>query len=55
MNMGWLLRLRRMAQHPPSPHRFKFLAFVLIVCILLFGYESLFGWPEWLTVNRGRR
>ena len=55
MNMLWLLRMRKWAQHPPSPKTRKLIAIVAVVSFLIFGYEQLFGWPEWLTVNRGRR
>ncbi len=55
MNMMWLLRMKRLVQHPPSPQRLKLIAIVVLACFVLFGYERLFGWPAWLTVNSARR
>jgi len=55
MNMIWLLRMKQWVQHPPSPQRLKLIAFVVIACFVIFGYERLFGWPDWLTVNSMRR
>lgn len=55
MNMLWLLRMRKWVQHPPSPKTRKLIAIVVVACFLIIGYEYLFGWPEWLTVNKGMR
>jgi len=55
MNMMWLLRMKRWVQHPPSPQRLKLIAVVVALSLLLFGYEHFFGWPDWLTVNKGGR
>ncbi len=55
MNMLWLLRMRRLLQNPPSPKRLKWIAVIIVISLLIFGFEQLFGWPEWLTVNKGIR
>ena len=55
MNLFWLLRMKRWAEHPPSPRMLKLIAFVVIISLLLYGYERAFGWPDWLTVNPARR
>ena len=53
MNLLWLLRASRWARHPPSARRVKLVLAVLLLVGLLYGIESLWGWPEWLSVNRG--
>jgi hypothetical protein len=55
MNMLWLLRLRRLLQHPPSKQRVMLVIVVLVVCAALVGVEKIWGWPAWLTVNKVRR
>ena len=57
MNMMWLMRMKRWAQHPPSPRRVKFILAVIAICLILVGYEYVFGWPEALTLegNPSRR
>ncbi|HOZ31454.1 MAG TPA: hypothetical protein PLM52_01145 [Tabrizicola sp.] len=53
MNYGlWLLRAKRWAQNPPSWGRVKLVLGVLAICIVIAGFERVFGWPDWLTVNR---
>ncbi len=50
----WLLRAKRWAQHPPSAGRVKLIFGVVALCLLIAGYEWVFGWPDWLTVDRLR-
>jgi len=57
MNPMWLVRMARWARHPPSADRVKLVVAVIVICLLLFAIERLFGWPDWLTPNlspRGR-
>jgi hypothetical protein len=54
MNMIWLLRMARWARNPPSPQRVKLVLGVIALCLVIFGYEWLFGWPDWLTPQRLR-
>ncbi|MDV4168065.1 hypothetical protein [Rhodovulum sp. FJ3] len=51
MNM-WLVRASRWARNPPSMNRVIFGAVVIAICLVLFGIERIWGWPEWLTPNR---
>tara|TARA_B100000446_G_scaffold78372_1_gene74290 strand:+ start:5960 stop:6136 length:177 start_codon:yes stop_codon:yes gene_type:complete len=51
MNM-WLVRAARWARNPPSMNRVIFGAVVIAICLVLFGIERIWGWPEWLTPNR---
>ncbi len=55
MNMRHFLRMAKWARNPPSEKRVKLVLFVLTVCLTLFGYERLFGWPEWLTIDKPPR
>lgn len=51
MNLTWLLRMARWARHPPSPRRVKLVLGVAAACLLLWGIEQIWGWPDWLMVN----
>ncbi len=55
MNPIWLIRMARWARNPPSPGRVKLVLGVIACCLVLFGIERIFGWPDWLTVNNIRR
>jgi len=52
MNPLWLLRLTRWARNPPSPHRAMVIFAIIALCLMLYGIESVFGWPDWLTPER---
>ena len=47
----WLIRMARLARHPPPMWRVKLGIGVGIFCLILFGIEQFWGWPEWLSVN----
>lgn len=49
-----MLRLAKLVRHPPSKSRQILVAVVLGVAALLWGIESIWGWPEWATVNKLR-
>ncbi len=51
-HLAWLVRAKRWAQNPPSPGRVRLIFAVIGFCLLIAGYEWVFGWPEWLAVNR---
>ncbi len=52
MNPMWLLRMKRLVQNPPSPTRIKIIVVVLAICLAFWGFEQIWGWPDWLTVNK---
>ncbi|MGJ8622372.1 MAG: hypothetical protein ACSHW1_06300 [Yoonia sp.] len=54
MNHRWLVKAKRWAQNPPSPAQIKFIAALIGLCLILFGIEHVFGWPDALTPNRLR-
>lgn len=51
MNPIWLIRMSRWARHPPPMGRVKLVVGVIVLCLVLFGIEYFWGWPDWLTVN----
>jgi hypothetical protein len=53
--LHWLLRAKRWVQNPPSAGRVKLVFGVVAICLVIFGIERLFGWPEWMTVNSLRQ
>ena len=53
--LHWLLRAKRWVQNPPSAGRVKLVFGVLAICLVIFGIERLFGWPDWMTVNSLRQ
>jgi hypothetical protein len=55
MNPIWLLRMKRWVQHPPSMGRVMLVAGVVVICLVIAGAETVWGWPDWLTVNKVRR
>jgi hypothetical protein len=55
MNFFWLLRASRMARHPPSGKRLILIGVVLVIVLGFYGIEQIWGWPEWLTPEGGRR
>ncbi len=52
MNPLWLLRLVRLLRHPPSKSRVVLILVVLGIVAALYGIEHIWGWPDWLQVNR---
>lgn len=55
MNLRPFLRMAKWARNPPSEKRVKLVLLVLAISLLLFGYERLFGWPDWLTLDTASR
>jgi hypothetical protein len=51
----WLLRMKRWAQHPPSPRKVMLVLGVIAACLALVAVERFIGWPEALTVERTGR
>ncbi len=53
--LRWLMKAKRWAQNPPSMRQVAFTFGIIAACLAVAGYEWLFGWPEWLTVNSLRK
>lgn len=49
MNLRGLMRMALWARRPPSEARVRLVLAVLAICLALFGFERVFGWPDWLT------
>lgn len=47
----WLLKSKRLAQNPPPMKTVLIYVGVIAACLAVAGFEWLFGWPDWLTVN----
>jgi hypothetical protein len=52
--MNWLIRMARWARHPPSPGRVKLVFAVIALCLVVYGIDRIWGWPDWLTPNSGK-
>lgn len=50
--LHWLVRAKRWALNPPSEGRVRLVFGVIAACLLIVGWEWVFGWPEWLALNR---
>lgn len=55
MNYRLLLRIAKLVRRPPSRQQQIIVAVVLAAAAMIWGYEALFGWPEWATVNSSPR
>jgi len=51
MNLRTFLRMAKLARNPPSASRVKLVFGAIAVCLIVFAFERLFGWPEWLTID----
>lgn len=51
INPRHFLRMARWARNPPSEKRIILIAVAIAICLILFGWERIFGWPDWLTVD----
>jgi hypothetical protein len=49
---AWLIRAKRWAQNPPSAGQVKLVFSVIAICLVIYGVERVFGWPDWLVPNR---
>ena len=52
--MRWLIRMARWARHPPSPGRVKLVFVVIGLSLAIYGFERIWGWPDWLTPDAGK-
>ena len=52
--MNWLVRMARWARHPPSLGQVKIMLAVVGIALALVAVEQIWGWPDWLTVNKRR-
>ncbi len=50
--MRWFIRMAQWARHPPPMWKVKLIFGVVLVCLVIYGIELIWGWPEFLTLNR---
>lgn len=50
--MFGLFRMVRWARRPPSRRQALLIAGVVLACLAIAIAERIWGWPDWLTVNR---
>lgn len=55
MNMIWFLRMAKWARRPPSVRHVILVLVVIAVALVILGAETFGLWPEWATMERGRR
>lgn len=55
MDPIWLVRMSRWLRHPPSMRRVILVFSVVAICLGIFAFEKLFGWPDALTVERSHK
>jgi len=53
--MRLLIRLAMWLRHPPSRQHVWIMGITLAVVVVIALFEWGFGWPDWLTVDRGPR
>lgn len=54
-NMHWLMRATQWVRNPPSPKMIKLVLGVVAIVIAIVVIEKLGFWPEWATLDEGRR
>lgn len=55
MNLKFLMRMTRVARSRPTEQKFWVMAAIVAIIFVVFGFERLFGWPDWLTIDRQPR
>lgn len=50
--MGLLLRMSRWARNPPSLKMALVILVVVLLALVPVAVEHIWGWPDWLRVNR---
>lgn len=55
MNIRWLMRASNWARNPPPLSRVILIAAVVVICLLLYGAEQIWGWPDWMPERAPRR
>ena len=56
-DLRWLMRMSNWARRPPSLRRVQLFFAVAALCLALYAFDRLFGWPDWLIPDytpRGR-
>ncbi|SFM15022.1 hypothetical protein [Shimia aestuarii] len=51
MKIRHFLRMARWARNPPSEGRVKLVFAIIAICLVVFAFEKVFGWPDWMTLG----
>ena len=55
MKLNWLIRMSLWARNPPPMWKVKLVVGIVLICLVIYGIEQIWGWPEYLTMEkRGR-
>lgn len=54
-NLIWLIRASRWARNPPSRRMVMLVFGIIALGLALLGLEYLGLWPDWATLDQGRR
>ena len=54
-NLIWLIRASKWARQPPSARMVRLVLAIVAFAIGLVVLEKLGWWPEWATLDQGRR
>ena len=47
----WLIRMSQWSRNPPPWWKVLLVLGVIAACLAVFAFETVFGWPAWLTVE----
>ncbi|TYB81465.1 hypothetical protein FVF75_10190 [Maritimibacter fusiformis] len=51
MNPRHFFRMAKWARRPPSSKQVKLVLGIIVVALVIFGLERLFGTPDWMILN----
>ncbi|PZO80066.1 MAG: hypothetical protein DI629_07855 [Mesorhizobium amorphae] len=47
-----LVQMSHWIRHPPPLWKVLMAAGIIALAVILYNVEQIWGWPEWLTVNK---
>lgn len=51
LNPRQFLRMSKWARKPPSSRQVKLVFGVIVLALIIFGLERIFGTPDWMILN----
>lgn len=51
LNPRHFLRMSKWARRPPSSRQVRLVIGVIVLALLIFGLERIFGTPDWMILN----
>lgn len=49
--LRWGIRMSQWLRRPPSRQQVIIMGAAIALCLAVFAFERLYGWPSWMTVN----